>query len=104
MDSNIEEIVRSCNGCAVQRGLLPVALLHSWLWANQPMKQLHIDFAEIEALQILIIIDVHFKWIETKPLHTATAVPQSKHLKHFFSNFGLLDEIISDNGPQFTAQ
>ena len=31
-------------------------------------------------------------------------LPQSKHSKHFFSNFGLPDEIVSDNGPQFTAQ
>ena len=73
MDSNIEEVVRSCNECAAQRGLPPVAPLHSWPWANQPMKWLHIDFAEIEGLQVLIIIDVHSKWIEAKPLHTATA-------------------------------
>ena len=30
MDSNIEEIVRSCNECAGQRGLPPVAPMHSW--------------------------------------------------------------------------
>ena len=59
MDSNIEEIVRSCNECAAQCGLPPVAPLHSWPWANQPMKRLHIDFAEIEGLQVLIIINVH---------------------------------------------
>ena len=104
MDSNIEEIVRSCNECAAQRGLPPVAPLHSWPWANQPMKRLHIDFAEIEGLQVLIIIDVHSKWIEAKPLHTATAATTIQALKTFFSNFGLPDEIVSDNGPQFTAQ
>ena len=61
MDSNIEEIVRSCNECAVQHALPCMAPLHTWLWVNQPMKRLHIDFAEIEALQVLIIIDVHSK-------------------------------------------
>ena len=65
------------------------------------MKRLHIDFAEIEALQVLIIIDVHFKWIEAKPLHTATAATTIQALK---TNFGLPDEIFSDNGLQFTAQ
>ena len=104
MDSNIEEIVRSCNECAAQCGLPPVAPLHSWPWANQPMKQLNIDFAEIEGLQVLIIIDFHSKWIEAKPLHTATAATTIQALKTFFSNFGLPDEIFSDNGPHFTAQ
>ena len=37
MDSNIEEIVRSCYECAAQGGLPPVAPLHSWPWANQPI-------------------------------------------------------------------
>ena len=71
-----------------------MAPLHSWPWANQPMKQLHIDFAEIEVLQILIIIDVHSKWIEAKPLHTATALPQSKHLKHFFQILDYLMKLL----------
>ena len=84
MDSNIEEIVRSCNECAAQRGLLPVVPLHSWPWAKQPMKRLHIDFAEIEGLQVLIMIDVHSKWIEAKPLHTATASTTIQALQTFF--------------------
>lgn len=48
MNGNIEEIVRSCKECAAQHGLPPVAPLHSWPWANQPMKRLHIDFADVE--------------------------------------------------------
>ena len=35
MDSNIEGLVRSCNKCAAQRGLPPVAPLHS-LALDQP--------------------------------------------------------------------
>ena len=103
MDCNIEEIVRSCKECAAQRSLPPVAPLHSWPWANQPMKRLHIDFAEIEGFQVLVIIDVHSKWIEAVPLRSATATTTIQALKTFFSSFGLLEEIVSDNGPQFTA-
>ena len=51
------------------------------------MKWLHRDFAEIGGLQVLIIIDVHFKWIEVKPLHMATAATTIQALKTFFSNF-----------------
>ena len=104
MDGNIEEIVRSCKECAAQRGLPPVAPLHSWSWANQSMKRLHIDFAEVEGFQVLVIIDVHSKWIEAVPLRSATTATTIQALKTFFSNFGLPGEIVSDNGSQFTAQ
>ena len=55
------------------------------------MKRLHIDFAEIVGLQVLIIINVHSKWIEAKPLHTVTAATTIQALKTFFPNFGLPD-------------
>ena len=104
IDCNIEEIVKTCKECAAQRSLPPVALLHSWPWANQPMKRLHVDFAEIEGFQALVIIDVHSKWIEAIPLRNAIATTTIQAVKTFFSSFGLPSEIVSDNGPQFTAQ
>ena len=68
-----------------------------------PMKRIHVDFAEIEGYQVLIIIDVHSKWIEAVPLHQATTATTLQALQTFFANFGLPEEIVSDNGPQFTA-
>jgi len=34
---------------------------------------MHIDYAEIEGQQILIIIDVHSKWIDVIPVSKPTA-------------------------------
>ena len=65
------------------------------------MKQLHIDFAEIKRFQVLVIIDIHSKWIEAIPLCNATATTK---IQTFFSSFGLPEEIFSDNRPQFTAE
>ena len=104
LDQNIEDLVKSCRDCATQRSLPPVAPLHSWPWANQPMKRLHIDFAEIEGWQVLVIIDVHSKWIEAVPLQKATAATAVSALQTFFANFGLPEEMVSDNGSQFTSQ
>ena len=56
IDCNIEEIVKTCKECTAQCSLPPVTPLHSWPWVNQPMKQLHIDFAEIEGFQVLVIM------------------------------------------------
>ena len=57
IDQDIEEMVRACENCAAQRNLLPKAPLHSWPWANHPMQRIHIDYAEIEGYQVLVIID-----------------------------------------------
>ena len=103
IDQDIEEVVRTCENCAVQRSLPPKAPLHSWPWANRPMQIIHIDYAEIEGYQVLVIIDIHSKWIEAIPLKTATAATTIEALRKFFANFGLLEEIISDNGPQSVA-
>ena len=68
-----------------------------------PNAKIHIDYAEIEGYQVLVIIDIHSKWIEAIPLKTATAATTIEALRKFFANFGLPEEIISDNGPQFVA-
>ena len=97
IDKNIEDIVKSCRECAAQRSLPPVAPLHSWPWANQPMKRLHVDFADIDGWQVLVIIDVHSKWIDAVTLRRATATKTVSALQKFFSNFGLPGEQVSEN-------
>ena len=104
MDKDIEGVVTSCQSCAAQRSLPPVAPLHTWPWASHPMQRIHIDFASIEQFQALVIIDSHSKWIEAIPLRSATASTTVDALRIFFASFGLPTEIVSDNRPQFTAQ
>jgi len=67
------------------------------------MQRIHIDYAEIEGYQVLVIIDIHSKWIEAIPLKTTTATTTIETLRQFFASFGFPEEIISDNGPQFVA-
>ena len=45
---------------------------------------------------MLVIIDVH-------SIRQATTATTLQALQTFFANFGLPEEIVSDNGPQFTA-
>ena len=52
----------------------------------------------------LIVIDSHSKWLEVKVMKTITASDTIIELKEIFSTNGLLDQIVSDNGPSFTAQ
>ena len=103
LNQDVEEIVKSCRNCAMQRSLPTVVPLHSWPWANQQIKRIHLDFMEIEGWQVLILIDVHSKWIEAVPLYVVTAATTLYTLQSFFPNFGLPEEIVRDSGPQFSA-
>ena len=104
MDQEIEETVSKCDSCAAWRSLPSLAPLNSWSWASHPMQHIHIDFATIEQFQVLIIIDAHSKWIDAVPLRSVTAKTTTDALRRFFASFGLPEELVSDNGPQFTSQ
>ena len=55
--------------------------------------------------QVLVIIDVHSKWIDAVPLQRAIAATTVCALVlKGFPNFGISEELVSDNGSQFTAQ
>ena len=68
------------------------------------MQRIHVEYVEIEGYQVLVIIDIHSKWIEAIPLRKATAATTIETLRRFIASFGLSEEIISDNGPQFVAK
>ena len=51
----------------------------------------------------LIVVDVHSKWPEVLPMNSTTAPVTVRRLREVFSQHGLPDQIVSDNGPQFTS-
>jgi len=63
------------------------------------MKRLHIDFAEIEGWEVLVIIDVHSKWIKAVPLRKATAATTVSALHTFFLTLGYLKSLCPIMGP-----
>ena len=52
----------------------------------------------------LILVDSFSKWPDIVPMHSTTATRTTEELRLIFSRFGLLDQIISDNGPQFVSE
>ena len=52
---------------------------------------------------VYIAIDKFFKWIEYKPLVTATAKKATQLLEDIMHRFGLLNSIITDLGSTFTG-
>ena len=101
---DIETTVRHCSECQQHQSTPPVAPLHPWSWPTRPWARLHIDYAgPVHGRMILVIIDAHSKWIEAICTATATSSAVIEELRTLFSQFGIPETIVSDNGTCFVS-
>lgn len=103
LDKEIETLVNACGVCQATRNVPPVAPLHCWNWPTRVWQRLHIDFAEKDKQNFLVVIDSHSKWLEVFNMTTTTSSKTIETLRSLFASYGLPEEIVSDNGPQFTS-
>ena len=72
IDADVEGTVQLCQHCQANQSSPPVSPLHPWQWPSQPWTRLHIDYAGLLcSIMILVIGDVHSKWIEALPVPSA---------------------------------
>ena len=103
LDKDIECLVNACTTCLSVRNAPPKAPLKTWEWPTRVWQRLHIDYAELKGQHMLILVDSHSKWVEVYPMKTTTTTKTLDILRRLFSSYGIPEEIVSDNGPQFTS-
>ena len=105
LDKDIEQTVAHCTECQRNRPLPPTAPLHPWEWPSQPWSRIHMDFAGPIAggHMLLIIVDVHSKWIEVHVMSSSTSSATIGNLRVTFAQLGIPRSIVTDNGPCFVS-
>ena len=105
MDHDIERWAKSCSPCTqVNSDPTPVAL-HPWVWPCKPWRRLHLDFAgPLFNKSYLVIVDAFSKWPEVWEMGSTSASKTIEILQHLFSKYGIPEQVVSDNGPQFRAE
>ncbi|KAL5509164.1 hypothetical protein EMCRGX_G004476 [Ephydatia muelleri] len=104
LDKCLEEKAKSCRSCQEVKNNPPVAPLHPLIWPTQPWKRVHIDFAgPFKSHMFLVVIDAHSKWPEVKMMQSTTSQRTIEVLRELFSSYGLPEQVVSDNGPQFVS-
>ena len=104
LDQEIEKQAKSCKPCQEHKPNPPAAPLHIWQWPTTPMKRIHIDFAgPFQGKMFFIMVDAHSKWPEVIIMSSTTSEKTIEALSSFFTRYGLPEQIVSDNGPQFTS-
>ena len=75
------------------------------MWPAKPWKHIHIDFAgPFLGKNFLVVVDAHSKWAEVIEMSSTTSSKTIVELRKLFSAYGLPEQIVSDNGPQFVAE
>ena len=79
--------------------------LHPWLWPSKPWIRIHVDFADpFQKKMFMLVVDSHSKWPEIIEMPSTTSSKTIEELRKLFSAYGLPEQIVTDNGPQFIAE
>ena len=105
MDQEIERWARACSPCTqVKSDPAPVAL-HPWVWPTKPWRRIHIDFAgPLFNKTYLVIVDAFSKWPEVWEMGVTSTTKTIEVLQHLFSKYGIPEQVVSDNRPQFRSE
>ena len=104
LDQDIEKLGKSCEACQASQPNPAPAPLHPWVWPDQPWKRIHIDFAgPFLNHMFMVVVDAHSKWPEVRTMTNTSAEKTTEALRSLFSHYGLPEQVVTDNGPQFTS-
>ena len=69
-----------------------------------PWSKVATDLFELDGLHYLIMVDYYSNFIEVASLkRDTTSRNVIKHLKENIARYGIMDTLMSDNGPQYTS-
>ena len=75
-----------------------------WRWPSKPWQRIHIDYAgPFMNKMYKLVVDAHSKWMEVITMASTTSESTINALRYLFTSFGLVEEIVLDNGPQFAS-
>ena len=90
LDSNVEELVKSCPHCQEAKSAPPKAPLHPWVWPSRPWERIHVDFAgPFLGKSSFIVVDAHSKWPEVIPMSTTTSLAIVAELTRLSASYGI---------------
>ncbi len=99
LDKNLEERASACQSVKQAPAAAP---LHPWIWPTKPWQRVHINFAgPFQGKMYFLAVDAHSKWPEVVEMSGTTSAQTIAVLRRLFAAYGLPEQIVSDNGPQF---
>ena len=89
LDQDIELCVRECAVCMATRNTPPVTQLEPWSWPLRPWQRVHVDYAERDENNFLVLVDSHTKWLKVFHMHATISQKSIDILRNLFAAHGL---------------
>ena len=103
LSRQLEETVKSCRECAKNTPLRPEPLIPSQL-PQLPWQKIGTDLFEWNKSTYLLLVDYYSRWIEIAKLKSTTSQEVINHTRGIFARHGIPEVVVSNNGPQYSAE
>ena len=103
LDKAIESVEQNCTACQLTRKQPATAPMIPWKLPVRVWQRVHMDFVEKDGVYFVVVVDALSKWPEVFCTPSTTTHKTIEMLSHLFAAYGLPEEIVSDNGPQFVS-
>ena len=103
LSTQIGELITRCHTCAKEQPT-PREPLMSSSFPARPWERVATDLYDFQGRKYIIVVDYYSRWFDIKELSNETSHSVIKALKEAFATHGIPDVIMSDNGPQYSAE
>lgn len=104
IDSDIEQLVRSCPNCSIVKSNPKKVETHVWEATNKPFDRVHADFAGPYLNKFFfILVDAYSKFPFVYVIDNITAKTTIRVCKEIFAMFGIPRVFVTDNGRTFCS-
>ena len=104
MSSQIEDKVSKCQVCATIQNSNPKEPMVCTDLPDRPWSKIASDIFTLDQSHYLLTVDYYSKWPEIVKMTELTAKYAIAALKSQFAKYGIPDELITDNGPQYACK
>lgn len=83
----------------------PSVPLQTWEWSTRRWHRIQLEFAFTEKKFVLVLVDTHSshtRWVRVFVMSFTTADRTIDKLRTVLASYGIPEEVVTDNGPQFT--
>ena len=104
MTNDITELVSKCSVCITYRNSNPKEPLQPYPTPDYPWQTVATDLFTWDDKDFIVVTDYYSRYFEVTQLRGTTSAHVIHKLKGIFSRFGIPENVVSDNGPQYSSQ
>ena len=104
MNAEVKDYVSKCSVCNAMKPEQSREPMIPHEIPNRPWSKVGTDLFEYDSKHYIVMTDYYSNWFEVELLRNTTTREVIREIKKQIARHGLFDELVSDNGPQFTSE